>query len=335
MEITRYDYEELIRPLLLKTLTYLDESMSDARLQANQVDKVVLVGGATRTPLVHTLLEERLGRPVHAEIEPDLAVAMGAAVQGGLIAGVDVGPILVDITPHTLGIETLGHLYGFVSGHQFSPIIERNTPLPATRTEIYTTSVDNQDAAHIRVFQGENPDTRYNTLVGEFLVEGLAEVPRGNQILVRLDLDLNGILKVTATERATGLAKHVVIDNAMERFRKRQRSDAVDRLDAVLGPDEELSAPARELPAPSGPEDRAGAPAPAEAGDPALRQAIESAQALITKAEQVLPSANEEDAAELRAMLDDLRAAIGRRSEEQIRSILREVEEMVFYLEDA
>src|SRR5580700_261360 len=190
MEVTRYEYEELIRPLLLKTLACLDEALTDAKVQANQIDKVVLVGGATRTPLVHQLLEERLGRPVHSEIEPDLAVAMGAAVQGGLIAGVDVGPILVDITPHTLGIESLGELYGFLSTNHFSPIIERNTPLPVSRTEIYSTVVDSQDAARIKIFQGENQDTRYNTSVGEFLIDGLAEVPAGNQIMVKLDLDL-------------------------------------------------------------------------------------------------------------------------------------------------
>ena len=234
MEISRYDYEEMIRPLLLKTLTCLDQSLTDAKVNAKEIDKVVLVGGATRTPLVHQLLEERLGRPVHCEIEPDLAVAMGAAVQGGLIAGIDVGPILVDITPHTLGISALGDLHGFVSPHAFSAIIERNTPLPVSRTEIYSTVVDDQDAARIRIFQGEDRDTRYNTLVGEFLIEGLAEVPAGNQIMVRLELDLSGILKVTATERGTGLAKHVVIDNAMERFRLRQRSDALERLDAVF-----------------------------------------------------------------------------------------------------
>jgi molecular chaperone DnaK len=341
MELDRHEYEELIRPLLLKTLTHLDQAMSDARIQASEVDKVVLVGGATRTPLVHQLLEERLGRPVHAEIEPDLAVALGASVQGGLIAGVDVGPILVDITPHTLGIQTLGELYGFLSSHTFSPIIERNTPLPASRTEIYTTAVDDQDAARIRVFQGENPDTRYNTLVGEFLVEGLAEVPAGNQILVRLDLDLSGILKVTATERATGLAKHIVIDNAMERFRKRQRSDAVDRLETVFGTVREEAGTAPALPAPAGAEDADGAgpipgvaPAAAEMA-PTLRQAIETAEALAAKAERVLPSANDEDAAELEAMLVDLRAAIARRDEDAIRASLREVEDLVFYLEDA
>jgi molecular chaperone DnaK len=292
-------------------------------VQANQIDKVVLVGGATRTPLVHRLLEERLGRPVHSEIEPDLAVALGASVQGGLIAGVDVGPILVDITPHTLGIEALGELYGFMSGNHFSPIIERNTPLPASRTEIYSTVSDEQPAADIRVFQGENPDTRYNTLVGEFVVEGLAPVPAGNQILVRFDLDLSGILKVTATERATGLAKHVVIDNAMERFRKRQRSDAVDRLEALLG--EEPGT------APDGPgSDEAWEVEPVA---PELRSALEAAEAIRAKAEGILPDANAEDADELRAMLDDLRAAVESRSADRIRSVLREVEDLVFYLE--
>jgi molecular chaperone DnaK len=333
MEIHRHEYEELIGPLLGKTLTCLDQALSDARVQANQIDKVVLVGGATRTPLVHQILEQRLGRPVHCEIEPDLAVALGAAVQGGLIAGIDVGPILVDITPHTLGISALGELHGFVSSHAFSPIIERNTPLPVSRNEIYSTCYDDQDAARISVFQGENQDTRYNTLVGEFLIEGLAEVPAGNQILVRLDLDMNGILKVTATERATGLAKHVVIDNAMERFRQRHRSDAVDRLEAVFGA---VTGPARPMPALMGPDqDDDLEPDIGDDLDPDLRQAIEHAEALAAKASRVLPEANAEDAKELRAMLDDLRSAIESEAEDRIRSIIREVEDLVFYLEDA
>jgi molecular chaperone DnaK len=329
MEIERYQYENLIEPLLIKTLGHVDHALSDARLQAGQVHKVVLVGGATRTPLVHRLLEERMGRPVHAEIEPDLAVAMGAAVQAGLIAGVDVGPVLVDITPHTLGIETLGDLQGFVSTNVFSPIIGRNTPLPASRTEVYSTVTDGQREVKIRVFQGEDRDTRYDDLVGEFLVEGLADVRAGNQIVVRLDLDLNGILKVTATERATGRAKQVTIDNAMERFRKRQRTDALDRLEEVFGAAE---------PPPSGPEPGAiaGSLAPATREDlaPGLREAIATAEGLIARAERLLPEANAEDAAELRTMLTDLRAAVARRAEADIRGASAEVEDLVFYLED-
>ncbi len=333
MEITRYDYEELIRPLLLKTLTCLDDALSDAVLQASQIDKVVLVGGATRTPLVRHLLEERLGRPVHCEIEPDLAVAMGAAVQGGLISGIDVGPILVDITPHTLGISAIGDLYGFSSPHAFSPIIERNTPLPAFRTEIYTTVCDDQDAAEIRVFQGENHDTRYNTLVGDFSIEGLAEVPAGNEILVRLDLDLNGILKVTATERATGLAKHVVIDNATERFRRQQRSDAIDRLDAFLeGATEPLDQPLG-LTGPQSDDESSGSGP--DALPLSLREAIESADALSNQAKRVLATANAQDAEELRTLLHDLDTAIARQDEPQVRSIVQKVEDLVFYLQDA
>ena len=336
MEINRYEYEELIRPLLYKTLTCLDEALSDAMVGANQIDKVVLVGGATRTPLVHELLEKRLGRPVHCEIEPDLAVAMGAAVQGGLIAGIDVGAILVDITPHTLGISALGHLHGFLSSHAFSAIIERNTPLPASRTEIYSTVYDGQDAARVRIFQGENQDTRYNTLVGEFMIEGLAEVPAGNEILVRLDLDLNGILKVTATERHTGLAKHVVIDNATERFRKSQRSDAVDRLEAVFDTLERPYQPHSALMGPTDDDDDEESDAMPEADlDPGLRQAVASAEALAAKAKALVPDANAEDAEELRAMLADLTAAVDRRAQDDIRAVSREIEELVFYLQDA
>jgi molecular chaperone DnaK len=334
MEIGRHEFEELIRPLLFKTLTCLDAALSDAMLQAHQIDKVVLVGGATRTPLIHELLEDRLGRPVHCEIEPDLAVAMGAAVQGGLISGIDVGPILVDITPHTLGIAALGELHGFTSPHAFSPIVTRNTPLPAFRTEIYSTVHDDQDAAEIRVFQGEDHDTRYNTLVGEFTIEGLAEVPAGNQILVRLDLDLNGILKVTATERGTGLAKHVVIDSAIERFRTRQRSDAVDRLESVLGSASSPFDLTAEING-AGPQNDNGGASSQDAIDPALREAIESAEDLAAKARAVMSTANAQDAEELKNMLADMDAAIARHDETTLRSILRKVEDLVFYLQDA
>jgi len=324
MEVDRPDYEALIEPLLDRTLACLDRALADADLRADQVDKVVLVGGATRTPLVHRLLRDRLGRPVHAEIEPDLAVALGAAVQGALIAGLEVGPVLVDITPHTLGIEALGTLHGFPSVHTFAPILERNTPLPAARTEIFSTVADGQEAAEIRVFQGEDDDTRHDTLVGEFAIDGLAAVHAGNQIVVKLDLDLNGILKVTATERATGLARQVTIDNAMERFRRRHRTDAVDRLDAVF----RTSADPLALPAPT----PAGAsPAPEAAPSPALR----SARDLVAKAERVLAGANPEDAAELKALLVDLRAALDRGSEAEVGPIAHEVEDLVFYLEDA
>ena len=239
-----------------------------------------------------------------------------------------------------MGIKALGDLHGFMSSHHFSPIIDRNTPLPASRTEIYSTVWDGQNSAEIRVYQGENEDIRFNTLVGEFLVEGLAGVPAGNQILVRLDLDLSGILNVTATERATGLVKRVTIDNATERFRVRQRSDAVDRLQAafetVEGQADEdlgLETPMLSLTGPSArhiheADDQTATMAPA------LRAVVDSANKLAAKAEHIIPGANDADASELRALLNSLRSAIERRSEDEIEGISREIEDILFYLED-
>jgi molecular chaperone DnaK len=328
MEIGRPEYEELIEHLVSRTLSSVDHALDDAKLSAGQIDKVVLVGGATRTPLVQRLLRERLGRPLHSEIEPDLAVALGAAVQGALIAGVDVGPVLVDITPHTLGIAALGDLHGLPSPHCFAPIIPRNTPLPASRTEVFSTVVDGQKGAEIRVFQGEDRDTRRDTPVGEFAIEGLADVSAGNQIVVRLDLDLDGILNVTATERATGLARRVTIDNAMERFRARHRTDAIDRLDDLFG------APASDAVVDVTPEPE---PSPSPSDEPGLapelREAIRSAEALLAKAERALPGANPDDARELRSLVADLRSAVARRAEADIRRLSDEVEDLVFYLE--
>jgi molecular chaperone DnaK len=322
MEIDRPTYDHLIEPLIAKTLTCLDKALADAKLQANQIHKVVLVGGATRTPLVQRLLQDRLGRPVHSEIEPDLAVAMGAAVQGGLISGVEVGAVLVDITPHTLGVGTLGELNGMQSTHRFCPIIGRNTPLPATRTEIFSTVSDGQTGADLLVFQGENDDTRYNTLVGSIKLEGLAEVNAGNQIVVRLDLDLNGILNVTATERLTGLTRQLTIDNAMARFRTNQRTDAVDRLNAIFE-----TAEGRTIEVDAFESISSSPNASATPSHP-------MAHALIAKAERIIGQANAEDAGELKAMITDLQQAIQSHAEKEIAKISASIEDLVFYLED-
>ena len=322
LEVSRETYEGLIEPLLAKTLRCVDDALTDAKLQAQQIDKVLLVGGATRTPLVHAMLSERLGRPVHSEIEPDLAVAMGAAVQGGLIAGIDVGPVLVDITPHTLGIEVMGEIGNRPTINEFSPIIERNTPLPATRTQVYTTSFDGQEAAEIRIFQGEHEDTRFDELVGDFRIEGLADVPYPNQILVKLDLDLSGILRVTAIEKATGLAKQVVIDNAMERFRTKARASARKRLDKLL-PD--WSAEAPELSP-----DRSAAPV-----DPELQKARTEAESLLSRCRSLESKAHADDAKELHELQEKLRKALAEGSAEDLQRATAELDDLVFYLADA
>ena len=256
-------------------------------MQANQIDKVVLVGGATRTPLVHRLLEERLGRPVHCEIEPDLAVAMGAAVQGGLIAGIDVGPILVDITPHTLGISALGELHGFMSPHCFSPIIERNTPLPASRTEIYSTVADDQEAAEIRVFQGENDDTRYNTPGRRVHDRRAGRSPRRQPD--------PGPARPRLERHPQG-DRHRAGHRAGQARRDRQRDGAVPTSASAATPstgskpswaaiDDPLSTRPTDHPA-ARQDDEPEPERPRRPIDPALREAIESAEALAAKAKR-------------------------------------------------
>lgn len=234
-EISREQFENLIRPLLDKTMTCLQQSLDDARLSARQIDQVILVGGSTRSPIVAEMLEQRLGKPAQRKINPDLCVAMGAAIQGAIIAGEDVGAVLVDITPHSLGIKCLADNPTWGSfPFRFAPILHRNTPLPASRSEAFRTVTDNQRCVEIDIYQGESDDIRQNHPVGRFLIEGLAPVPAGNQILVQLDLTLDGTLKVSAREKATGLAKQITIDNALSRYEREKQTAAMARLDALF-----------------------------------------------------------------------------------------------------
>jgi len=323
LEIERHEYETLIEPLLAKTLTCVDQSLDDAHLNAQQIDKVILVGGASRTPLVHRLLERRLGRELHTEVDPDLCVAMGAAVQGGLINGIDVGPVLVDITPHTLGISALGNLHGMISEHHFAPVIHRNTPLPTTRSEMFSTAYDRQEEAMISVYQGENEDVRHNQFIGEFMLEGLSEVRAGNEILVRFGLDLNGILKVTAEEHATGLQKQLTVENAVSRFRRESQPGGTGT--ALRQPLDVVSSPTTS-------DQGAGS----EANVPAdVAAAIANSSALISKALGLAGKASEEDRQEIDRLVKDLMEASAARSIPRLEQVGAVLEDLVFYLQDA
>jgi molecular chaperone DnaK len=328
MEIRRDEYEDLIEPLLAKTLTCVDEALSDAKLHVGQIDKVVLVGGSSRTPMVHRLLRERLGQEAHSEVDPDLCVALGAAVQGAMIQGIDVGPVLVDITPHTLGIQVVSDMHGFVSHYCFAPIIERNTPLPASRSDLFGTMVDQQKQVLITVFQGENRDVRHNDQVGEFTIEGLAEVRRGNEILVRFDLDLDGILKVTARERATGLEKQLAIDNPVSRFRKQNRDNAPARAALVAGVGTDSGAVALTA---------AGTMPPWSAQQPVSpewsRKVVQS-ESLIAKAQQLAPNVHPDDRREIERLIEQLRHGLSAGAAEELTAALAELEDLVFYLKD-
>ena len=273
--------------------------------------------------MVHRLLKAQLDHEPHCEVDPDLCVSLGAAIQGGLIAGVDVGPVLIDITPHTLGIECLGVLHGRLTDKVFSAVIHRNTPLPASRSEIYYTAQDGQDAARIRVFQGENDNTRFNKSVGEFLLDGLnEEAEEGNEILVRFELNLDGILKVTAAERETGREKQIVVDNAITRFRAKDQDEAKARLSEMFG-----DSAADETLAAAGATDSL----PPESPSPLF----ENASNLLAKARRLIPQASAEDAAEMRELIDQLQRAIEACEMDRVKSSQEKLDDLLFYLQDA
>jgi len=299
---------------------------------------VVLVGGSTRTPLIKRMLEQRLGQPVHAEVNPDLCVAMGAAIQAGIISGQDVGAVLVDVTPHTLGIKCLDLSSGFPNEFKFGRIIHRNTALPAVESEVFYTSHDHQREVEIDVYQGESDDVRRNTRIGRFLVSGLAPVPAGNQILVQFDLNLDGILRVTARERATGLAKEVVIENALSRSTS-EREAARARLERLwledtlplsgladdAAEDDGIEEESAETPAFEAPE---LAPGPREG----QREAVQ-ARALLEKAERLLTQVAPEDKPDVERHMERVRTALTDRRWDELQKASDDLADVLFYLE--
>jgi molecular chaperone DnaK len=330
LEISREEYEEMIRPLLDRTMDCVQRALDDSHLTGSQIDKVVLVGGSTRTPLVSRLLETRLGQPAHQEVNPDLCVAMGAAIQAGIIAGMDVGAVLVDITPHTLGIKCLGEMHGYDFPYRFAPILHRNTPLPASRSELFHTVYDRQTEVEIDVYQGESDDVRHDHRVGRFMIQGLAAVPAGNPLVVQLDLNLDGMLKVSARERATGLQKQVTIENALARFEREESALARERLEGLWGEEEEDLPQADEPPAVT---EDAGVPELVPGPREGQREAVQ-ARALLEKAERLLQGAQPEDRTEIERLMEQVRTALTDRKWDKVTAACNDLADILFYLED-
>jgi molecular chaperone DnaK len=343
LEVSRQEYEALIQPLLDRTMDCVQRALDDARLTAAAIDKVVLVGGVTRTPRIGEMLQERLGQQPHQEVNPDLCVAMGAAIQGAIIAHESVGAVLVDITPHSLGIKCLDQSMGFPFEFRFAPIIHRNTPLPASRSEVFYTAHDRQKEVEIDVYQGESDDVRRNHRVGTFMITGLAPVPAGNELVVQLDLNLDGMLKVSAREKATGLQKQVTIENALARYEREERDLARERLERLWADqgedngeeDGEFEEFEEGLEAESGPE------LPHEEELPSLvpgpregqREAVQ-ARALLEKAERLLEKVQPEDRAEVERLMTRVRDALTDRQWERLTQACNELADTLFYLED-
>ncbi|MGB7249203.1 MAG: Hsp70 family protein [Phormidesmis sp.] len=213
-EIAREDFESLIKPLLKGTLDAIDRALSDAVMEPDDIDRVILVGGSTRIPLIQSMVEEHLPDTPVNSFNPDLCVGLGAALQAGVLAGESVESILVDVIPHSLGIAAVMETaFGLTPG-MFSTIIPRNSVIPTSRSQLYHTSFDGQEAVEVEVYQGENAIARENVPLGSFKVEGLPPKPAGDlEIEIHFDFDLNGILTVTATEKGKGQQNSFVVND--------------------------------------------------------------------------------------------------------------------------
>ena len=207
VKLSRAKLEALVSDLVDRTIAPCQKALADAGLSPNQIDEVILVGGMTRMPLVQKKVGEFFGKDPNRSVNPDEVVAMGAAIQGGILAGDVKDVLLLDVTPLSLGIETMGGV--------FTKLIDRNTTIPVKKSQIFSTAADNQPAVEVHVLQGEREMAAYNKTLGRFQLDGIAPARRGvPQIEVTFDIDANGIVNVSAQDKGTGHEQHITITSS-------------------------------------------------------------------------------------------------------------------------
>jgi len=205
MKLSRSKFEQLADQLIKRTLKPCEEALRDAGLNKSKIDEVILVGGSTRIPAIQQAVEDFFGKKPNRSVNPDEVVALGAAIQGGVLSGDVKDVLLLDVTPLSMGIETMGNVFDIV--------IESNSTIPTKKTKTYSTAADNQPSVEIHILQGERPMARDNRSVGRFILDGIPPAPRGMpQIEVTFDMDANGILKVSAKDKGTGKEQNIRIE---------------------------------------------------------------------------------------------------------------------------
>ncbi len=319
LEVSRHEYEEMIEPYIGETIEAVHVALSDAGLAVADINEILLVGGATRTPLVQRRLENELRMRPRAEVDADLCVAMGAAIQAAVIGGGQAPTVLVDVTPYTFGTSALAKFEGEMYPYCYVPLIRKNTPIPVSKSEGFYTVYDGQRTVEINVYQGEDPDALNNISIGRFLVEGLRDAPAGNPLITTFSLDLNGILHVSAREKETGLEHSITIDQAISRFTGDKLSEARERINAMFADQEGVA------------ESPAGTATGGGMDESARRLRVE-AKALIEKGERLLPGASSENAEDLVNSMETVKDAITG-SDSDLKAAIDALADLLYYLD--
>ncbi|MFI3195881.1 MAG: Hsp70 family protein [Methylococcaceae bacterium] len=317
IELSRVDYEEMIQDYINATLDAVHIALKGAKLIASDIDEIILVGGSTRTPIIRERLFDEFGFEPHSEINPDLCVAMGAAIQAAMINGQNIDTVLVDVTPYTYGTSALGELYGQNYPYMYVPIIHKNSVLPSRKTEAFYTVHDGQESVNVSIYQGEDPDALANVQIGEFNIEGLRDVPAGNVITMTLDLDLNGILHVSAREKASGKEKSIVINNAISRFDNEALSNAKQRVQHLFGQNDGSRAWDSDH----------------ENSAQNEKPSVSAARQLISKAENLLDTVSNEDKEDLINLIETINNCIDADDDSGLTTATEQLTDVIYYLE--
>lgn len=317
LELSRMLYEEMIDDYINATLDAVHIALKGAKFTTTDIDEIILVGGSSRTPCIRERLLNEFGFEPHSEVNPDLCVTMGAAIQAAMIAGQEVDKVLVDVTPYTYGTSAIGTLNGQPYPFMYVPIIHKNTVLPNCQSDAFATSYDGQDAVEITIYQGEDPDALNNIKIGEFRVEGLLDVEAGNIITLTLGLDLNGILQVSAVEKATGLEKSITIKNALSQFEGDTLGTARQRISSLLG---QMDSRVIEAEA-------------STANDEPDAPEIESARNLIAKAEGLFEQISSEDKEDMIDLIETITTCIEAKDIQGLDDPVTELKDIIYYLE--
>jgi len=318
LELSRVLYEEMIEGYINATLDAVHIALKGAKFTSSDIDEIILVGGSTRTPCIRERLSNEFGIEPHGEVDADLCVAMGAAIQGAMIAGQTVDTVLVDVTPYTYGTSAIGSLDGMSYPFMFVPIIHKNTVLPNRKTEAFHTHHDGQDAVEITVYQGEDPDALQNVKIGEFRVDGLRDVPAGNVITITLGLDLNGILQVSAQEKDTGLEKSITIKDALSEFEEGELDDAKQRINSLFGQMDPTII------------DHESTDVVIEP----VAEEINQARGLISKAEGLFDTVSNEDKEDMIDLIESLTTCIDNKDISGLEEPVAELTDIIYYLEN-